>query len=370
MDPMTPLPMAGLPSLDGSSIDEPAPVAVGDVEHVSIAHLSGIQKAAILVQALVHEGAELNLEYLPEELQMRLIRRVGDLGPTDQPTVEAVKAEFAEKLKKTGLSGASGMKRALDLLGNSLSTGLAQRLRSQTGSMLLGDPWERIGEKEADELLAIMDQESLEVSALILSKLSVAKAAELLGMMPGERARKITYAISLTTAITPDVTKRVGRALAGMLAIQPPRAFDDGPVERVGAILNYSRASTRDDVLEGLDESDKSFAEEVRRAIFTFGNIPERLDPRDISKVVRQVDQDVLVKALAAAMPTDLQTVADFLLGGLSQRMADAIRGEIEDLGAVEEEAGEEAMGEVVAGIRELEANGEVHLIVPDNDDS
>ncbi|MEM6824336.1 MAG: FliG C-terminal domain-containing protein [Pseudomonadota bacterium] len=366
---MTPLPMSGLPSLDGSSFDDPfgGGGLGGEIEIAPIDHLSGLQKAAILVQALVQEGAELNLEQLPEELQMRLIREIGSLGHVEDPVVAAVKIEFAEKLKKTGLSGASGLKRALDLLGNSLSTGLAQRLRAQTGTTQIGDPWERIGEKDAEELLQIIENESLEVAAVILSKLSVAKAAELLGLMPGERARKITYAISLTSAVTPDVTKRVGKALAGMLAIQPPRAFDEGPVERVGAILNYSRAATRNTVLEGLDETDKGFAEEVRRAIFTFGNIPERIDPRDIPKVVRQVDQDVLIKALAASLLGDLKEAAEFLLGGLSQRMAESLKGEIEDLGAVEEEVGEEAMGEVVTAIRELEANGEIYLVAPED---
>ena len=41
-------------------------------------------------------------------------------------------------------------------------------------------------------------------------------------------------------------------------AEQPARAFDAGPVERVGAILNISPALTREDVLKGLDEADAS----------------------------------------------------------------------------------------------------------------
>ena len=36
-----------------------------------------------------------------------------------------------------------------------------------------------------------------------------------------------------------------------------------------------------DEVLEGLDAEDAGFAEEVRRAIFTFANIPARIDPRN-----------------------------------------------------------------------------------------
>lgn len=361
MEPMTPLPMSGLPGLD------PLPMAGGfglPVEPASIGHLTGLQKAAIMVQTLAQDGIPFSLEHLPEEAQARLVRAVGGLGAIDAATVSAVRREFAERLRRTGLAGAGGVKKALELLGSSVSPSVAARLRAQSGNApLVGDPWERIGEKEAEELLPVLEHESIEAAAVILAKLKVSKAAELLGLLPGERARRITYAISVTSAVSPDAIHRIGRALAELLAIQPDRAFEEGPVERVGAILNFSRAATRNSVLEGLDETDKDFAEEVRKAIFTFGNIPERIDPRDVPKIVRQVDQDVLVKALAAALLTDLKPAAEFLFGGLSQRMADSLKGEIEDLGEIGEEAGEEAMGAVVAAIRELEAAGEIYLV-------
>ena len=356
---MTPIPMSGLPDLGGPSFDDlPG-------ESVSISHLSGIQKAAIMVQAMAQQGAEISLEALPEEAQARLIHEIGNLGEVDTATVDAVKREFFDRLRSAGLTGPSGMKRALDLLGNALSASVAAKLRAQTTSnTIMGDPWKRIVEKEAEELIDVLESESVEVAAVILSKLKVARAAELLGMMPGDRARKITYAISLTSPVTPSAVARIGRALAAMLAIQPTRAFDDGPVERVGAILNFSRAATRNQVLDGLDETDKDFAEEVRRAIFTFANIPERVDARDVPKIVRQVEQPVLVRALGAALMSEMKPAGEFLLAGLSQRMADSLRGEIEDQGPVDEESGEEAMGIVVTAIRELEANGEIYLIV------
>ena len=187
-----------------------------------------------------------------------------------------------------------------------------------------------------------------------------------MGLLPGDHARRITYAVSQISAIRPDTVRRIGLALADILEIQPARAFDDGPVERVGAILNSSRGMTRDAVLAGLDEDDASFAEEVRRAIFTFGNIPERIAPRDVPKIIRQVEQDVLVRALAAAAPT-LPDAVEFILGAISQRMAEALRGEIQDLGAIDEEAGDEAMSELIAVVRTLEAEGEIHLVVAED---
>ncbi|WP_428983607.1 hypothetical protein [Psychrosphaera aquimarina] len=45
-----------------------------------------------------------------------------------------------------------------------------------------------------EKLLPILENESIEVAAVLLSKIDVARAAELLGKLPGPQARRITYA--------------------------------------------------------------------------------------------------------------------------------------------------------------------------------
>jgi len=140
----------------------------------------------------------------------------------------------------------------------------------------------------------------------------------------------------------------------------------DGPVERVGAILNFSPSTTRDAVLSGLEQADSGFANEVRRAIFTFANIPARIDPRDVPKIIRDVDPAQLTVALAAATGKDA-TTTEFILSNMSQRMADQIRDEVGELGKVNEADGDTAMSAVVATIRELEAAGDIFLVAEDN---
>ncbi len=220
-----------------------------------------------------------------------------------------------------------------------------------------GDPWETITGLDPLRLLPVLEEESVEIAAVLLSKLKVSTAAELLGKLPGPRARRVAYAVSLTGAIEPDVVEKIGRSLAEQLDAQPLKAFADGPVERVGAILNFSPAATRDEVLQGLDEDDAAFAAEVRKAIFTFSNIPQRLDPRDIPKVTKDLDQVQLITALAFATG-EMEKVVEFILGGsMSKRMAEQLREEMENVGTVKPaEGGEAAMNAVVAAIRELEA--------------
>jgi len=323
------------------------------------------QKAAVIVRLLLSEGADLSLVNMPESLIAELSRQLAGLRYVDRETVDAVVDEFLGEIDTAGLSFPQGLEAAFALLDQSITTESATRLRQQAGLSAQGDPWDRVCSMSTEVLLPALQQESMEVGAVLLSKLKVSKAAELLGMLPGEKARRITFAMSLTGSIAPKVVARIGVSLANQLDAQPEIAFSDGPVERVGAILNFSPAATRDDVLKGLQEDDSGFADQVRRAIFTFANIPTRIDPRDIPKIIRDIDPAQLITALAAATG-DLEAAGEFILTNMSQRMAAQLRDEITARGNVKAKDGEDAMNAVVATIRDQEAAGEIMLVAED----
>lgn len=327
--------------------------------------LSKKAKAAVIVKLLAAEEVKLPLSTFPEEMQVELAHQLTDLRHIDKETLTAVVEEFLAELEAIGLSFPGGLEGALNVLDGAITPSTLAKLRKNAGFSLTGDPWERIADLDAARIMPILVEESVEVGAVLLSKLKVAKSAALLSMLPGDRARRIAYAISLTSAIAPDVVQRIGISIAGKLDAQPAQAFTDAPTERVGAILNFSASSTRDGVLEGLDETDKEFAEEVRKNIFTFANIATRVDGRDVAKVVRGVEQDVLIKALAGATG-DAAVSTEFILTNMSKRMADGMREEIEAVGKVKESDAEEAMNAVVAGIRTLEGDGEIFLLTGD----
>ncbi|MDR9394225.1 MAG: FliG C-terminal domain-containing protein [Roseovarius sp.] len=355
-----------LARISNAGTDDTASPAAGGA-----ARLTRRQKAAIIVRFLLNEGADLRLDDLPDPLQEDLTTLMGSMQYVDRDTLADVLAEFAQELDSLGLTFPRGVAGALSALDGRISPQTAARLRKEAGVRQFGDPWEQVRAADLDALVPIIDGESTEVAAVMLAKLDVARAADLLGRLPGDKARRITYAISQTDAVTPEAVDRIGLSLAAQLHEAPETAFSDGPEERVGAILNYSQALTRDTVLEGLDETDSDFAARVRKAIFTFVHVPQRLSPTDVPKVVRAVDQPVLVTALTAAeADDDLAPAADFVLSNMSKRMAEALREEISERGAVPPRDGEEAMTAIVNAIRALEADGDLTLTIPDEDDA
>ncbi|UXX82754.1 flagellar motor switch protein FliG [Roseovarius pelagicus] len=344
-----------------------AQVSQGQSAGHTAARLTRRQKAAIIVRFLLNEGADVPLSDLPDALQATLTTQMGAMRYVDRATLVTVVSEFATELEGMGLTFPHGVAGAITALDGRISPQTAARLRKEAGVRQIGDPWEQVQRTDIDTLVPIILAESTEVAAVVLSKLDVTFAAKLLSKLPGDEARRITFAISRTGRVTPDAVDRIGFALAAQLDDCPPVAFDDEPVQRVGAILNSSSSALRDDVLSGLEENDGDFANQVRRAIFTFQHIPDRLGRTDVPQVIREIEQSALITGLAAAKSAGLDNVVDFLLENMSRRMADAIREEMEDRGAVKQGPGEEAMTEIVNAIRRLEASGGVTLATPED---
>lgn len=317
------------------------------------------QKAAVVVRLLLAEGADLPLADLPDSLQTELARQMSQMRYIDRKTLRAVIEEFATELDQIGLSFPSGIEDVLSLLGEAISPDIAEKLRRQAGLIWTEDPWETIGVMSAERLIPLLKHESPEAAAIILAKLPVDKAAELMGHLPGERARRLVLAVNETAKVAPSTVRQIGLSLAAILKAEPPRAFLDEAEVRIGAILDVTEAKTRGDVLAGLDEADKDFADKVRQAIFTFNDIPDRVDARQVPALMRVVDRDRLLQVIAAADEHSERTV-QYILNSMSQRMAGTLKADAEDLGEIDPKLAENARRAVTDSIRaQLEGDEE-----------
>lgn len=330
------------------------------------------RKAAMIVHMMISDGGSLSLSQLPESLQELLTDELGAIKLVDRNTVAEVAEEFTAQLESIGLSAPGSRDGAIAVLSDHLSPSLAERLRAQMASVRDGDHWPVVAEMPVAKLVEIMTHESIEICAVALSKLHVGKAAEVLTQSPGERARRITYAMSLTSEISPDAVRRIGASLAQEYGHPARAAFEKPSVQRLGAILNSTITDTREDVLAALGETDPDFASNVRKAIFTFKDIAPRVKPTDIPSCIRSVDAETLTRAVAAGLAGDAPLVAsaEFILSSVSQRMAGQMREDAEELGRIKKADAEAAMSAITTAIREMAESGVITLIDPDEEES
>lgn len=330
--------------------------------------LSGAQKAAVIVRLLLAEGEKLPLAQLPDELQTELTTQIAEMRLIDRSTLNAVAAEFIETLDQVGLTMNDGLRGALALMGEQLGDKAASQLRSLVAATDSATPWPRVQAADDDQLLALLRAERPQIGAVMLSKLPTARAASLLAELPGEQARELALAVAHTDGIAPETVHRIGCALARQVEARPPRAFPLTPPRRVGQILDATPAHTRNAVLEGIEAEDESFARAVRRELFTWADIPRRIDPLDVPRVIRMADQDRLATVLSATLATpdtEEGAASAFLLENAPQRLADTLRDEAGTRRPPDETALEAAMSAVIASIRTMAEAGEITLLTP-----
>ncbi|MEY8882490.1 FliG C-terminal domain-containing protein [Donghicola sp. XS_ASV15] len=324
-------------------------------------------KAAIIVRFLLSEGAEIPLTDLPEDLQQDLTQAMGQLRYIDRDTLAEVLGEFAEELEQIGLAFPDGLAGALEALDGKLSPETAARLRREAGVRQKGDAWARLAALDPDVLLGFFERESLEVSAVLLSKLPTDKAAGLLARMPGEQARRVAFAMSRTEQVTPEAVYRIGVSLATQIDTAPPREFEKPPAKRLGEILDVSTANTRDSVLTGIEEDDADFARALRGVILTFADLRYRLKPIDAPAVVRTIGEEDMSIIIAGATAEGDVKAWEFMLSNMSKRLSDQLRNQARERTTPDEETTEGAMARVVKVIRRMQADDGLELLpIPD----
>lgn len=321
-------------------------------------------KAAMIVRMLQAEGASLPLDALPDDTQVALTHALGRMKPVNRAERDTVAEEFAAALEDLALTAPADFRAALHSLEGQLSDSAAARLADEAAS---GDPahaWHRLACLTVDKQIEILLNEGTEIAALLLSKLPVERAAELLTKIPGPRARQITCISALLDDMQAETAARIAAALVQTYCVKLSLALDDSAVQRVAAQLDATTRARRDEILTGLDEDDPSFAQKVRKAIFVFGNIPERINKSDVVKILKQINAEQLAPCIGGGLSAGAEDklASEFLLENVPNRLATQIKDEIEEAGAIPRKIVDEAQSMLIKAIRDLADAGEITM--------
>jgi len=327
--------------------------------------ISKQHKAAILLSVLIKAGATPNLDDIATGPLKGIVDIMASFGEVDRRTVDLVILEFLSELQDFGLSMRGDLEDTLASLKGHVSDNALEKIRKAYVRSPSVDVWVRVASAEATQLQSCLDDEHLQVAATVLSKIPSTLAAQVLGGMEPARARETMLAIINSRSISPDIIALIGQSISEtMFNEDGPSVFAKTPVERAGDIMNFAQSDIRDRLMEDFGQNDPDTAEKIRKVMFTFADIPARVQPRDVSAITRTVDPETLLRAMKTA-PSE----AEFLLSGLSTRIADQLREELAEMDDVKKKDAEAAMNELIVGIRQLESSGEITLITEEEPD-
>ena len=318
--------------------------------------LTGRQKAAIFLISLGPEVSAEIMKHLREDEVETLTFEIARQEKVNPDFKDAVLEEFQELMNAQNFITTGGIDYARELLEKSLGSQKAIDIINRLTSSLQVRPFDFIRRTDPAHLLNFIQQEYPQTIALILAYLEPGKAAVILQNLPEEMQAEVSKRLATMDRTSPEVLREVERVLEKKLSTLSSEDYTAaGGVEAIVEILNLVDRSSEKSIIESLEEDDPDLAEEIKKRMFVFEDIV-MLDNRAIQKVLRDVDQQELAKALKS-VDTEVQ---DKIFGNMSKRAASMLKEDMEFMGPVRLKDVEESQQKIVSIIRRLEDSGDI----------
>lgn len=336
-----------------------AAIESGEVTMPPLDHLTGSQKAAIVLLKLGRDRAAQIMRLLGERDVTRVTAEIVQAQSIKREDAEASLIEFAMMAKANDHLATGGVDRARDFLEASLGDERASEILAGLREVMARAPFEFLRRTDPRQVMNFLSGEHPQTVALVLAHLPPEQASLVLGGLEEKMQRDVSVRIARLEQISPEVIQQLEAVLEkrfGVSASHQAQKVDraDG-VQTLIDILNRADRATERAIFEGLEQNESELVDTIRARMFVFEDIVT-LDDRAIQLILRQVES----RELATALKGVKGAVRDKIKRNMSERAAINLEEEISMLGSVKLSTVEEAQGTIVRTIRALEESGQI----------
>jgi flagellar motor switch protein FliG len=306
------------------------------------------------------------LRDLSEPEMERFARAISGLGKVGQDVLDAVIMEFLELLT-TGPEISGGSKAARKLLAavvedeDEVQRLIEGRRRSEVRTV-----WERLNDTPAPAVASFLQAEHPQTAAVVLSEMRAEVAASVLERLERGFAQTIVLRLSRVPTLDPPIAAAVQGAIErDFLSVLQRNLSKRRPADLIAGLMNNISTEVREGFLGYLEAQEPGLAQDVQRTMFTFEDIAVRLHGRDVAGVLRDVPEEVLLKALKLGEAQGSATVA-FVLENLPRRLSERYVEELAALTDVTRKEGESAQIEITKAIQAQAKAGTIRFIEKD----
>lgn len=288
---------------------------------------TGLMRSAALMRAL---GAKANAVWAslnPEEAS-RLSSAMQNLP--ENPTAEA--------------QAANAYARAMN----------ARPERNTARPIMSRSLWDQLSSRDGNANAALIQNESPQVIAVILSKLAPQAAANTVRALPRATATEALHRLLNLGDIRPTALNAIENSLADQIAKPGAQSKKTGH-EHLARIFDGLGGRVEQDLLSALDKTEPGSSEKIRALMFTFDDLSS-LDPASMQTVLASIDRAALILALKDAKP---ETASTFF-NNMTQRAGELLRNEIQGSGPVRRSEIQTARAEIVALARTMVKRGDI----------
>jgi flagellar motor switch protein FliG len=323
-------------------------------------NLPGLRKAAMLLIVLGEQASAALLQQLNEDEVQRVSREVAKLTAISAEQAESVLNEFNHLSTAGDYVARGGIDYARKLLMRAFSPDQAKRLLDRLAKALGADAasFDAIQKADPQQLAKFIHNEHPQTIALVLSHLNSTQAAALLTSLPAGLRADVSQRMASLDQISPEIILKIVGVIGSKLkALGEFSRESYGGVRAVAEMLNRLDSASSREILDHIDRGDTNLAETIRHLMFVFEDLL-LIDPMGLKEVLAKVDRKILTVALKGTS----EQLRNQMLGCMSQRGAEMLREDMDALGPVKIKEVEAAQQQIIAIVRQLEAEGVVSL--------
>lgn len=300
------------------------------------------------------------LKQLDDEEVEELGREVARISVIAAEQSEAVLEEFYEKAVACDYVVKGGIEYARKILINAFGPEQAKKMLDRLMRSLGSDAanFDALQKADPQQLAKFIHSEHPQTIALILSHLNSSQAAGLLFSLPPELRADVALRMASLDQISPEIISKIVAVIGSKLkALGEISREAYGGVRAVAEMFNRLDSNTSKEILDMMEHTDPTVVETIRHLMFVFEDLL-LLDQSAIKEMLAKVDRKILTIALKGTS----DQLKNHVLGAMSQRGAEMLREDMDALGPVKIKEVEAAQQQIIAVVRQLEAEGVVSL--------
>jgi flagellar motor switch protein FliG len=322
--------------------------------------VSGARKAAILMVSIGDEASSAILRELDEEEIQLISQQIARITSINSNETEKIMEEFYQMSLARNFVIKGGIDYARKILVNALGPDQSKRMLDKLMKSLGNETlsFDALQKTDPQQLAKFIHSEHPQTIALVLSHLNASQAGGLLMSLPSELRADVALRMASLDQISPEIISKIATVIGHKLkALGEISRESYGGVESVAEMFNRLDSTIARDILENIAEVNPKLVESIRHLMFVFEDLL-MLDVNSVKEVLSRVDRKILTIALKGTS----EQMKNHMLQAMSQRGAEMMREDMEALGAVKIKEVESAQQQIIAVVRQMEAEGTVNL--------
>jgi flagellar motor switch protein FliG len=325
--------------------------------NLSFARMNGVQKGALILNAIGEEAAASILQHMKDNDIRRLLQSMGKLKKAPVTTIKKALTDFYKILSEENeviFESETARQKFLESLGEDRAKVIfgAGGIQGQQKTL---DALEMV---DTRTLANYLTNEHPQTIALIMAHLPVEKRSDVIRKLPDAVQGEVVLRIANLDYISPELIEQVNEVLKqGLAAMGTMEMTQLGGVEPVAEMFNLMDKASETSIMSRVEEKDPLLAEEIRKLMFVFEDLI-KVDDKGMGLILKEVSNDILLKALK----TSPDPIKDKIFRNMSKRGAEMVKADLETLGPLRVSDVEGAQQQIVSIARRLEEEGKIYI--------